>query len=74
MQGMVCCNCVLCNLIGLQNFCSRYQMQYRWFSWGVASLLEGKRGLYLPPLGFGLPPLGYVENSILHVNRLQRLL
>ena len=42
----------------------------RWFSWGMASFLEGKRGLYFPPpLGFGLPPLGYAENFILRVNQ-----
>ena len=25
---LVCCNCVFCNLIGLQNFSSEYKMQY----------------------------------------------
>ena len=35
-------------------------------------LSGGGRG-HLPPLGFGLPPLGYAEISILHVNLFKRL-
>ena len=32
----------------------------------------GGGGGHLSPLGFGLPPLGYAENSILHVNQLEK--
>ena len=32
-----------------------------------AGFLSGGAG-HLPPLGFGLPPLGYAQNSISHVH------
>ena len=49
MQGMVCCNCVLCNLIGLQNFCSRYQMQYRMVFMGCGFTSGGQEGSVFAP-------------------------